>query len=259
MASPAERCPGSLRYFIRRDSRETGASGDIRSFLLSIGHQFAWRHPEAFRPERMQIAVTQRIESLGSGASAVGISIQDLVLSPFYRTSMLVDQHIETAEGDLIGVRIERAVVHERLLGREDLFNMALLDPAAVLTAEGRSDPIVVFVDGLDELRYTQPSDPILDLLANCPPLPANVRLVLSSREDTPLLAALRTRQTKWLREQSIVPEDQRVRADTLAYSGRRASEPTIARALAEQGGATRWGWRYPTRACGQPALPGRV
>jgi len=72
MASLARRHPGWLRYFIRRDSREPLSSGDGRSFLFTIGHQFAALHPDLFQSSGVEIDVNQEIDTLQTGGTRHG-------------------------------------------------------------------------------------------------------------------------------------------------------------------------------------------
>jgi hypothetical protein len=54
--------PDRLRYFIRRDSQAPLSSGDARSFLFAIGHQLASLRPLLFRPEKLEVVVSQRAQ-----------------------------------------------------------------------------------------------------------------------------------------------------------------------------------------------------
>ncbi len=232
----ARRYPASLRYFIRRDSRNLFSSGDVQSFLLSLGHQFAARFPAAFRPDRLDVVVRQRVGRVGADGSVVGISIDDLIVSPFHRTALLVEQDASLVEGELTGVRVERAVTDDRLLSPDTLLCLALLDPAAVLRAECPAERIVVFIDGLDELRYRPASGSVLDWLAGCPPLPENVRFVITSREDEALIGGFRARQREWLRDGRIDGADERFWPDALRYVALSAGAPAIAGAVSRHG-----------------------
>ena len=74
---------------------------------------------------------------------------------------------------------------------------MALLAPALALQKQGHTEPIVILIDALDELRYRLLGDTVLDWLTQCPELPANIRILVTSRPDPDWLAAFRsTRST---------------------------------------------------------------
>ncbi|EXG82002.1 ATP-binding protein [Cryptosporangium arvum] len=226
----------SLRYFVRRDSRQPLSAGDAQSFLLALGHQLASRRPSLFRPDRLRIAVRQRIDALRAGARAVGIDVEELVLSPFYQTAIQVEQDVRIAAGEVIGVRAGRAVLEDRLLSPESLQYLALLDPAAVLAAEDPAARIVIFVDSLDELRYHLGGPTILSWLENAPQLPANILVVLASRPDDSLLGVFRDRQRQWLQEHHVGADLGVVNQDALQFARRRVANPIIRRAVSRAG-----------------------
>jgi hypothetical protein len=91
------------RYFIRRDSRTPLSSGDARSLLFAIGHQLATIRPNLFHVDKLEIVVKQRIDTLARGGRAVGISVDDLYVSPFYKTALRVEQHARVVAGELEG------------------------------------------------------------------------------------------------------------------------------------------------------------
>ena len=168
-------------YFIRRDSQTPLSSGDARSLLFSIGHQLAAMRPTLFEPERLEIVVEQRLGSVEVGGSATGIEVDDLLVSPFYETSLQIVQHTGVVSGELTGLSARRIVAEPRFLELGNLQHLALMDPASVLLREDPDARIVVLVDALDELRYN-PSGDSADRLgpAACPELPPNVRFVLT-------------------------------------------------------------------------------
>jgi len=236
MAWLADRQPLSLRYFVRRDSRVPFATRDAQSLLLALGHQLASSRPELFRPDRLEIVVRQRVERLEKSGQLVGIELEDLLVSPFYQTSLRVDQELTASAGETVAVRIRHAVLEERLLAPENLQYLALLDPAALLLTREPQARIVVLIDGLDELRYRTEGETVLDWLTKLPELPPNVCLVLSSRPDDGLLALFRERQREWLRESAIESDATAVEADAGGFARRYAREPGVQRALANRG-----------------------
>jgi len=236
MAWLADQNPGWPRYFIRRDSKTPLSSGDARSFLFAIGHQLAARRPALFRPENLEVVVQQEIADLKASGRAAGIQIEDLQVSPFYHTALRVEQHVQIAAGELVGISIKHLTLQPRLQETGNLQYLALIDPARVFLAENAAGRIIILVNALDELRYLPGGESILDWLTGCPELPGNVRLVLTSRPDPALLDGFRQSQTRWLRELSVHPENPRVQDDLRRCAHRLASQAKVGGALAKAG-----------------------
>jgi hypothetical protein len=142
MAGLAQREPASLRYFIRRDSTTPLSGGDAASMLLRIGHQLAYRRPELFDLDLLEIVVTQRIEK-AHGREIVGARIDDLRVSPFRKTAVRVEQAVGGLAASAVGVEIAQATVEPRLLEPDMLQYLALIDPAAALEIPMTDSPIV--------------------------------------------------------------------------------------------------------------------
>lgn len=188
MASLAAHQPDWPRYFVRQDSIAPLAGGDAVSFLLSVGHQLAARRPGLFAPERLEVVVHQRVAAAGAAANVVGVKIEDLVASPFHRTAIRVEQDVEDLGGRLVGVEVARATVEPRLLAEENLQFLALIDPATALAASEPEARVVVLLDAADEvLGFHGSAMTVLDWLERSPELPANVRVVVSSRPHSRL------------------------------------------------------------------------
>lgn len=224
------------RYFIRRDSRVPLNSGDARSLLFALGHQFAFLRPTVFHPDKLEVVVRQRVGEIAPGGRAVAIRVEDLAVSPFYETALRVEQEAGIVGGGLVGIEAGRLVAEERLLEVANLQHLALLDPAALLLAEAPDARLVILVDGLDELRYHPAGESGLDWLASCPELPVNVRFVLTSRPDERLLERLRAGQREWVREARIDSEPEQVAADLARYAKSFAAGPHIVQALNDEG-----------------------
>ena len=233
MAQLARQHPNWPRYFIRRDSQTPLSSGDARSFLFAIGHQLAAQFPILFHPEKLEIAVKQRIGELAAGGKVVGITVDELRVSPFYNTSLKVEQDVNIVAGDLEGISVTKMVAEKRFLEIENLQYLALLDPARVLLKEEPDARIVILIDALDELLYYQGRDNILKWLAACPELPSNVRLVITSRPED-LLNILRQRQQLWLKEDIIDAQSEQVHADLRLYAENFAYHEPVKQILAE-------------------------
>ncbi|NTU48559.1 MAG: hypothetical protein HGA84_06085, partial [Syntrophobacteraceae bacterium] len=169
MAWLADMHPDWPRYFIRRNSQEPLSSGDARSFLFALGHQLAALRPSLFEPDCLRIVVDQKIEELRTGGRAIGIRVEDLHVSPFYRTALMVRQQVKVLEGELEGLSAKRLVAEPRFLELDNLQHLALFCPAEALLREDSSARIVVLVDALDELRHFLGRDSLMSWLANCP------------------------------------------------------------------------------------------
>jgi hypothetical protein len=230
--------PTWARYFIRRDSATTLTGGDARSFLLAVGHQLAWHHPELFRPELLDIEVRQQVDEVLAGGRTVGVRIDDLTVSPFYRTAALrLDQSVGGLAGDLVGVEVGRATLDPRLLEVANLAHLALIAPAVALASRDPQARLVVLVDALDEIADHIGFDGLLSWLESGPQLPANVRLVLTSRAHSKL-ELFRRRRVGEVVELTIDAAAPEVRADLMAYAGRLVGEDAVAAAIRAQGGA---------------------
>jgi hypothetical protein len=223
------------RYFIRRDSQVPLNSGDARSLLFALGHQLAALRPRVFHPDRLEVVVRQHLGEVAPGGRAVGIKVEDLEVSPFYATALRVEQEAGLVAGELAGISAARLVAEERFLELANLQYLALLEPAALLLREEPDIRLVLVVDALDELRYQAGRESALDWLAACPELPANVRFLLTSRPDEPLLELFRRRQGEWLREAAIDADSDELTQDLTRYATSFATEPKVAALLDEE------------------------
>jgi WD40 repeat protein len=244
----ADRVPDVLPYFIRRDSKSGASSGDVQSFLLTIGHQFAVLRPEAFEADLLRLVVEQQAGQVQAGGRMIGLRVEDLVLSPFARTSATVRQRAEVVRGDVIAVDAGRVVGDQRLIEPENLQHLALIAPAIALDDADPTAQIVVVVDAVDELRFRPDrqyrSATVLDWLATCPELPPNVRVVVTARPDDDLLARFRGAQRPWLREVVIDTDADEVRADVHHYTSHVATaEPALDAALRDAGAVPERFW----------------
>ncbi|MFI6722804.1 hypothetical protein [Streptomyces atratus] len=185
LAGIARAHPDRLRYFFRRDSRTAVTGGDTESFLLSIGHQLARVRPELFELERLSVVVQQHIDSVQAEGRVIGIKIDDLKVSPFHRTALEVDQRFREVAGEVSGVEIGTAHLEPRLLDPDNLAHLALIGPAQVLAEQDPEARIVILLDALDEIaddHTTEPRKGLLHWLTRSPELPANVKVITTSR-----------------------------------------------------------------------------
>jgi WD40 repeat protein/energy-coupling factor transporter ATP-binding protein EcfA2 len=224
------------RYFLRRDSMAPLQGGDPRTFLFAVGHQLAHLHPSLFDPRRLEVVVRQRAERIASGGQMIGIKVKDLQASPFYATALEVTQSGGALEGEMVGISAARVTLEPRLLELSNLQYLALLDPAEALFEQDPHARIVILLDALDEVRYGLRGENVLSWLASCPPLPANVQIVLTSRPDPDLLGSFRRAKASELQELTIDPEAEedrdRIQEDLRQFLGRFSAEPAVARAL---------------------------
>ena len=88
-----------------------------------------------------------------------------------------------------------------------------LLDPAQLLAERAPTARIVILVDALDEIRRGVSGETIRDWLTACPELPANIRIVLSSRPDADLLRTFRDNKAREITELVLDPEAELDRA----------------------------------------------
>ena len=223
-----------LRYLVGQHDGVSYATGDVTSFLLSVGHQLARQYPEAFDMQRLQVIVDQRVGTVGPGGEVIGIRIDDLTVSPFFHTASLeVEQRADLVEGSLTGAAIGSVHLEPRLQDPVNLIHLALIDPATVLLEMKPDARIVVLLDALDTVTRSETGDALLDLLSGRDGvgLPANVQLVITSRPDR-ALGLLRTGRAGQLTEVRVDPADREVGDDLNEYAGRALATPEIDRAV---------------------------
>ena len=220
MAALARANPDWPRYFIRSDSTTPLSSGDAVSFLLRVGVQLARRRPSLFDPKKLEIVVNQRIENAGPGATVVGVKIDDLKVSPFYRAAIHVQQNVQELSGSLIGIEIAKATLEPRLLELDLLSHLALLDPAALLAQQQPDEMIVILIDALDELLASSGRSSVLDWLETVPTFPPNIRVVLTSRQHE-RLRTLKSIRGPELEIIEIDAESNEVTADVRAFAAK--------------------------------------
>jgi tetratricopeptide (TPR) repeat protein len=222
------------RFFIRRDQRTSMGESSGRSFLLRTGFQLAATWPALFELEQIRIEVEQRIGT--ARADVVGATVERIRASPFHQTAIHIKQDVQEAQGSVEGLRIGEWIADPRLIEMDDLQQMALYGPARSLL---RLDPrarVVMLVDALDELRFGDENGNVLQWLANCPPLPANVRIVLSSRPSHDQLNTFTEKRRDALALLPLDAGDERVQSDIRAYASALVAPAEIATTLQETG-----------------------
>lgn len=226
MAQLARDHPGWPRYFIRRDQREAVNDGGTRGFLEQVGFQLAARYPDAFHTDNVRISLSQTAGS--SSGEIIGADIDRLIASPFYSKAVDISQEVEDNRGLVVGLRVRELVTDPNLITIPDLQRMALFGPARALKELGHAGLVIVLIDALDELRYRAPGGTVLEWLIQCPELPDNVRIVITSRPDEQWLATLRSAQESRLLEETIPETGDRITADLTAYARKLAAEPAV-------------------------------
>lgn len=208
--------PDWLRYFIRRDQREVLSDVSSRSMLLRIGYQLAASRPILFSREQLTVSVKQRIGYLDEQSEAVGVEVEKIICSPFYKELKVfsIDQEVGHSRGKLVGLRVKELNIEERLLSTEDLFDLALIEPARVLKRLEPLQILVILIDALDEISYHSTKDNILAWLTNCPKLPDNIRFVLTSRPQDEEVRFFSEKVTSRIAELDIVENNVNVTED---------------------------------------------
>lgn len=238
MAQLAHDHPDWLRYFIRRDQREVLSDVSARSLLLSIGYQIAAQRPDLFTKRQLTLSVKMRLREVDKGGEAVGVEIDKLIQSPFYKNLGIdVDQQAERIRGKLVAMRINELYIEERLLPDEDLLHLALIDPARALVRIDRSKQIVILIDALDEISYQKKTGDILAWLTKCPKLPGNIRFVLTSRPSDGVLNLFCNGQASRLTQFAIGENDPQVQTDIEQFVKKWTDEPGVAQVINQAGG----------------------
>ena len=258
MAQLAHDHPEWLRYFIRRDQRELLADVSDKSLLLRIGYQLAAHHPALFSQEQLRVSVTQQMGQVANGAEVIGAEVKRLTASPFYQKILQVEQHVQSNQGKVVGLRVEELVIGEQSHTSADLLHLALIAPARALMKsnqkEGKEkqEQIVILIDALDEIRYHQTTENILAWLTNCPELEENIRFVLTSRPPDEALKLFRTKQASRLTELTIAENDALVQKDVRKFVRSLIAEEKLEKTLSQiEGGGARFAQRVIDKASG--------
>jgi tetratricopeptide (TPR) repeat protein len=229
MAWVARNHPQWPRYFIRRDQRTPLEDGGARGFLEKIGFQLSAIFPEVFQTDAVRLSVSQDVGQIGPEGQVTGAEVDRLIASPFYAKAVDIIQEVKANQGNILGIHVRELVTDPNRISLRDLQRMALLAPAMALERLGRTDPHVVLIDAVDELRYRASGDTVLGWLTQCPELPANVRILLTSRPDREWLAAFRSAQQDRLVEEIIPDVDENVTRDLAEYAAKVAATPQVA------------------------------
>jgi WD40 repeat protein len=239
MSALALRHPEWPRYFIRRTgerdlaaAKRGGHDGGLASFLTTVGLQLAAVRPDLF-PEDPDddLDIRLLIERLGPGGRAQALRIERLLLHPFRRFAAQVRVSAGVVEGDLVGVYIGE-LGEAALEDPGALAVPALVAPLERLRRQAPDDRVVILLDGLDELRLRDAPLDVGRWLNGQPELPANLRLVVASRNDE-RLGTLRQNH-----EDSLTTVDASLNAapDVRSYAAKVAAKPYVREILSEYG-----------------------
>jgi hypothetical protein len=216
IAQLASEHPDWLVYFARRDQRSAFADRGVRSFLLHVGFQLAALHPEAFVLDQVKLEVEQRLGQVD--ADVVGVEVKRIVSSPFHQTVVRIRQAVDLTGGEVTGMRIGEWVADPRLLAVEDLESVALYGPARTIARLAPQARITILIDAVDESDGADGAS-VIDWLTSCPPLPSNVRLVITSRPLSSRWELFRARRSEGVAELRISAADERVERELLAFA----------------------------------------
>ena len=213
---------------MRRDQRSALGEASARSFLLRTGFQLAALWPELFDLDPVRIDVEQEIGSAESTANVIGARVERISASPFHQKIFRIVQRVRQTRGSLVGLNIGEWTVDPRLIELDDLQEMALFAPARTLLRLRPKARIVILVDALDELVFGQNGQTLMAWLSDCPQLPENLRIVLSSRPTHGQLVTFISKRAASLSLLPLRADDNRVRADVKSYSEALVRAPEI-------------------------------
>jgi hypothetical protein len=118
--------------------------------------------------------------------------IPQFALSVLEEAGVEITQNVRENYGQMIGAQIGTLILNAPSVAKA--LPTAITQPLKALYAAGYKQQTVILVDALDEAAQTQ-DETIIDLLANIGPLPQQVRFVLTSRLEGPVLAQFEQQQ----------------------------------------------------------------
>jgi hypothetical protein len=234
LAQLADEHPLSLVYFIRRDQISMLGGVSAHAFLTQVGFQFAHLYPDLFDADELRVTIEQYV-SYAAGP-VVGLDVDRLVASPFYRSVLLIKQRIGSSGAQISGLRVRELVADPLQIDLQDLQFMALISPAITLLRRRPRERIVLLIDALDELAEYDPTGTIVEWLTNCPELPPNIKILMTSRPPNAAVRALCARHATSLREFHMASSDERISADLRTYAQSLVQSAPIVTALDKAG-----------------------
>ncbi|WP_354644650.1 hypothetical protein [Kitasatospora camelliae] len=223
----------SPRYFIRVDSRTRHRSGGITDLLTSLGRQLAALRPDLFADAQPLIEIETHIGEVAEGGGHVALRARRLIANPFKKTvAVRITQRVERVRGEVTGIDADEVVADAEMIVPEQLQQLALFDPARRLLELDPDARIVVIIDALDELNVPGSLDrTVADWLADCPTLPDNVRILVTSRPHAQL-RTIALRHEGRLHEIRLDPGATEALRDVRSYADAVAGDTELAAAL---------------------------
>jgi hypothetical protein len=129
----------------------------------------------------------QLTRNVGGFSTALAATLSD-------RVQFTINQDIGKIDegGGVTGFIIERLDIG-RLGGDEEAFDRGFCQPIKKLYASGYQKPILILIDGLDEAQTYTGSITLVNLLSRLADLPAQVRILVTSRPDPRVLSLFQT------------------------------------------------------------------
>lgn len=230
------------RYFIRRagesDSDLRSHEGGVTSFLTQIGFQLLkLRGEDLFPPPDTQLQGELDVHEVGQEADVAVIRVAEWFSNPFQQQAVRAKLKAFRVHGRATVVEIGRLVTDAGMAPME-LENAALGEPLRRLAARHRGERVVVLLDGLDEVRFRDGTTDVARWLSGHQRFPSNLRIVVASRPDNPLLSRLRIGHKGSVREVLITAEEHsaHVARDVDGYLWSLADEAEVSSVLTRHG-----------------------
>jgi hypothetical protein len=173
---------------------------------------------------------------VGKGADVKVIRIGEYFAHLFRQGGIHARLKAAIVEGRATAVEIGKMVVDVAMTHPAALEKPALLEPLAELARSHPEKRVVVLLDGLDELRFRDAATDVGRWLVGREGFPANLRIVVASRPDAPLVRRLETGHENFVRHVLIEPGSDRVGRDVEEYLRNLGGEDAISAVLGAHG-----------------------
>lgn len=242
MGHLAEQHDKWLRYFIRRagetDSDAHSHEGGVTSFFTQIGFQLLnlWGEDLFPRPDT-NLTGELDVSEVGPGADVAVLRVAEWFTSPFQRQAIRAKLKAGKVYGRATVVEIGRLVTDAGMAPME-LEDAALGEPLRRLADRHPGDRVVVLLDGLDEVRFRDGATDVARWLSGHQQFPPNLRIVVASRPDNPLISRLRIGHKASVREVVITAKEHsaHVARDVDGYLQNLADEAEVSSVLTRHG-----------------------
>jgi hypothetical protein len=239
LAHLAQERPDWPRYFIRRigetDTDAYRHEGGLASFLTLVGFQLLALHPQAF-PAEDGVKAEIVVPAIGPRADVAAIRIAEYFAHPFRPGGLRARLEAAVVEGRATAVEIGKMIVDVAVSHPAALEPPALLEPLAELARTHPTERVVVLLDGLDELRFRDAATDVGRWLAWHEAFPANLRIVVATRPDAPLVGLLEGGHRASVRHVRIEAERVQVNRDVETYLRNLSAEDAVAGVLSAHG-----------------------